>query len=411
MIKIHYGWFVMIGCCMMLFLSLGLSSNLLGVFLNPIMEELGINKTAVSSILSVTMIMPMVSIMVINHTFDKFPVKWCIAVFVITMPVGMLILSQAQNLFQCYIAAGIIGFGVGGANMFTASYLLTNWFDQKRGFALGIASASTGLANMIMPPIIMALIAALELRNALVVYSGFMFLVAAIVLILVVERPSKKGMKPYGALPEGTEAEEALSGTDEGMADRLTLRDLMKMPKYWVLSLSMFVIGGSVFAFISHFVSFLNAEGCSMEQAAYIFSIYGFFMVIGKLLWGKLFDILGVMKGTIYVFIVWITGIGMGLFIGENYVISIIFAGVLGISSAIGTICLPIWINHIFDRHNYVSVFAGVAFIQTIGVALLVVFFGFVEDLTSSYKPAYFITLILTVLSFIGITACCRKRI
>jgi len=148
-----------------------------------------------------------------------------------------------------------------------------------------------------------------------------------------------------------------------------------------------------------------------MERAAYIFSIYGFFMMIGKLLWGKLMDALGVTKGTISIFIVWTIGISCGLMIGDNYWIAVLFAVVLGISSAIGTICLPIWISHIFGKHNYVRAFASVAFVQTIGVAFLVVFFGFIEDMTGSYKPAYLIILILTILAFIGITKCCKNAI
>lgn len=407
MIKFHYGWIVMIGCCMMLLLSLGLSSNLMGMFLNPIMDELNISKTQVSLILSITTIMPLISIAVVDRTFNRFPVKSCIAVFVISMPVGMFLLSQAHNMFQCYVSAVIVGFGMGGANMLTASFLLTNWFEKKRAFALGIASASTGLANMVMPPIILWLINEFGLRNALVVYSAFMLFVAIIVLLLIVENPEKKKMRPYGAL-ETVGIKEVCEAPTSTSLQQLTLKDLLKMPKYWIISLSMFVIGGSLFAFISHMVSFLYAEGCTMKYAAYIFSIYGFFMMIGKLIWGKLIDTLGVTKGTICIFIVWIIGISCGLMIGSNSWITILFAVVLGISSAIGTICLPIWVSYIFGKRNYVRAFASIAFIQTIGVAFLVVFFGFIEDMTGSYKPAYLIILILTVLAFIGIVKCCN---
>ena len=81
------------------------------------------------------------------------------------------------------------------------SKLVTNWFDKRRGMALGIAAAGVSLSGVIMPYISAELIENFGcVRGS--IYSAFTFLVVVpLIFRLVISRPEDVGLRPDGAMP------------------------------------------------------------------------------------------------------------------------------------------------------------------------------------------------------------------
>src|SRR5690554_7521744 len=54
-------------------------------------------------------------------------------------------MSYFTSLWQFYVAGIVVGFTLPACSFLPASVIITNWFEQRRGMAMGIAMAFTGV--------------------------------------------------------------------------------------------------------------------------------------------------------------------------------------------------------------------------------------------------------------------------
>lgn len=85
----------------------------------------------------------------------------------IIVGVGFVLASISHALWEFAITQGIlVGIGTSMAYVTTTSVAPT-WFDKRRGLAMGIIVAGTGVGGMIWPPILRAIIDSLGFRDAM----------------------------------------------------------------------------------------------------------------------------------------------------------------------------------------------------------------------------------------------------
>ena len=156
------------------------------------------------------------------------------------MAVGFLGLSFVRNPIEFYLVLGIfVGFGASSMGSLATSKLVANWFDRRRGTALGIAAAGVSLSGVIMPYISAELINNYGWREGFLVYGLFTLLVVLpMVLRFVVTRPEDIGMRPDGAMPivvrPGVELQLP--------KPRLAMRDVFREHNFWVIVLTFSLI-------------------------------------------------------------------------------------------------------------------------------------------------------------------------
>ena len=74
---------------------------------------------------------------------------------------GNLLITLSSVLFDIMctfslnlLASALCGLGYGYGGMIPLSTILSRWFDKHRGTALGLAAAGSGVAAVIMPPVL-----------------------------------------------------------------------------------------------------------------------------------------------------------------------------------------------------------------------------------------------------------------
>ncbi|CAM0134996.1 hypothetical protein VKS41_000429 [Umbelopsis sp. WA50703] len=111
------------------------------------------------------------------------------------MCLGLILAGFSTQVWHLYLTQGIM-FGLGGSAMYiTMMGIVPQWFDKRRGLALGLSASGSGIGGLIMPFIMNAL---LQKYGAGWTYRiiGFMCLVlGAIATCLVREKYPSTGRK------------------------------------------------------------------------------------------------------------------------------------------------------------------------------------------------------------------------
>ena len=364
------------------FVAVGFFFYSYGVFFNAIAKEFGGSHLGASLGLTVTHAVGAVAAPMVGRALDRFPLRRVIAVGAVSMSTGFLLLSQVNSLLEFYLVLGVfIGFGASSMGNLATSKLVTNWFDKRRGTALGIAASGVSLSGVVMPNVSAQLIENFDWRIGFMVFGFFtLCVVVPLVLRLVISRPEDVGMRPDGALPKPSESVIA--------PPRIGMRDVVREYNFWVIVLTFSFLFCSMSATLTHMIPRLVHLGHSLVDAAGVMSLCAGLGVLGKLGFGWIADRQSVRRVVVMVIILQFTGQSLMYASDEFGVFSLgaaIFGlGVGGVVPMHGAI-----VGATFGRERFGAILGlmrpAMFPIQILGVP----FAGWVYDVYQSYDPAF----------------------
>lgn len=190
--KHHFGWIVTLGCAIVMLYTVGLTFNCMSMYLNPLMTELNISNTLRSSLTMFFQLGSAISLLLVSKVIAKVGSRKSILLFSLVMAVGYLILSLSNIVTICSVAMFIIGVGYGLCGIVPVTFLLTNWFEKKKGLALGIAMSGSGVATLFAPTIIDIIFSELGVRSAAIIQAVIITVLAVIAVVIIKEKPEEK---------------------------------------------------------------------------------------------------------------------------------------------------------------------------------------------------------------------------
>ena len=194
----------------------------------------------------------------------------------------------------------------------TGQALVSRWFTAQRGKALGIAAVGTSVGGLFLPWLVSQWIDLWDWREALRVLAIVMAIcVIPLVLFVVRDFPSQKGLSPQGA--DDPDVQAALQAAVE---DRTwTTPEILKHRAFWVIGISFGLLAMSYSSFLSNvglYVESLDMDAAVGPRLVFLVSLFG---LIGKIGLGAATDRIGLRVG------LWIAlglaAIGLALFSTE----------------------------------------------------------------------------------------------
>ena len=385
------GWRMVAVAFFVDFVAVGFFFYSYGVFFKAIAVEFGDSRLGVALGLTVTNAVGAVAAPLVGRALDRFPLRRVIGVGATSMALGFLGLSLVETPLQFYLVLGLfIGFGASSMGNLATSKLVANWFERKRGTALGIAATGVSLSGVIMPYVSAEIIEAYGWRNGFMVYGLFtFFVVVPLVLRLVVSHPRDVGMLPDGALiKEGESAKPVAAGP------RLSMRDVSRDRNFWVIVLTFSLMFCCMSTTLTHMVPRLTDMGHALQLASLVMSLCAGLGVVGKLSFGWLGDRLPMRRILLFIILVQFTG-QMIMFQSEALIWFALGAalfgyGVGGVVPMHGNI-----VGRTFGSERFGAVLGlmrpAMFPIQILGVP----FAGWVYDTTGSYAQAFQVLFVL----------------
>ncbi|MDE0944833.1 MAG: MFS transporter [Alphaproteobacteria bacterium] len=125
------------------------------VALKPIAAEFGATRSDASMAYAVTMIGFGVGGVIMGRWSDRVGVMWPALVGSVLLALGFVLAARAENLFQLYLAQGLLIGMLGNAALFAPLVADTTlWFHRRRGIAVAIVASGNYLAGVLWPPVI-----------------------------------------------------------------------------------------------------------------------------------------------------------------------------------------------------------------------------------------------------------------
>ena len=375
----HYAWVICL-CCLWLFIcNMGLCSNILTIYL-PFIEATGISDSMGSAILSVRCFSSFITTFFVGIFYQKFSLRTGILLASLTGAGGSLIFSVGGNAFIYYIGAILAGIAYAAGAVYPVSLVLGNWFYSRKGLAVGISFAGSGVATMLFGPLLSAIILKYSLRTAFLLQAIFLAFSALAVFLFIRDTPAQKGLSAFGE--------------KQTTQNQTKAQSFAPLPQYVLMmfAVMMFLNGGAGLAFSGHLSVLTRTCGYTAELAASIFSLFGLILVLSKLGSGALADRIGVKNSSILLILTFILGcflvIGMN---GVNVFYPYALAVLLGIGASIYNTGPPLWAGDFSAGEQYARTLKWLQIFYNLGGIVFTVIPGFIADHTGEYKTSYFL--------------------
>ncbi|HEV3112481.1 MAG TPA: MFS transporter [Candidatus Binataceae bacterium] len=380
-----------------LVLVAGSGYGTLGVFFVPLVKEFGWTHTRVSLLSSVLFgcmgwIGPLV-----GWLLDRVEAAFVMVAGTALAAVGFIVASQAHSYLPMLVAFGLLGFGIGAAAVLPTSFIVANWFDARRGLAMGITMAGSTTGAMLMTLVASYIISHAGWRTAYIVLAAPMLLVVIpAVAIVVRSRPPI----PQTAASASTVPAASPPGLD--------LAQALRTRSFWMIAAAYFFYTFSTTAEFVHLIPYLNhlnGAGYRADVAAMVMSVIFGLASVGKPLFGVFADRLGGRIGLSINFLLASGGVVMMLW-ASKVAMLVLAVALLGINIEGPVVLLPLVAADSLGLSSFGVIMGVFTALSTLGATLGPLAAGRIFDATGDYKLAFEVLAAMLVCGAAAVSLC-----
>jgi MFS family permease len=285
--RIFYGWWVVLSSALGLFLGpIPIVLFSFGVFLQPLVLEFHSNRGDISLAITFYSVIMALGLPVAGRLCDRFGPRRVI--LPATFLAGLTLLSGyccSGHIWQLYLLYSALGVASCGVAAVSYSHIVSQWFDQSRGLALGMMMAGLGCGGLVLPAAAQYWIAVFGWRMAFSIVGAAILIITLPVLTVIL----KESPADIGLLPDGSDESTATSLGVESHAG-LSLSEAWRTLHYWQLFFGVILVSASFQACFAHITAILADRGATAQIAAFGTSLLGAGLLIGRAVSGYLID-------------------------------------------------------------------------------------------------------------------------
>jgi predicted MFS family arabinose efflux permease len=308
---LFYGWVIVAAAVVIVGLGSGALLSL-AVFLKPIQDSMAWSRGAISAVALWMWVAYGLGALLWGVLSDRWGARQVVVVGGLLLGLGLVVASRITSLWQLYAAfGGVVGLAA-GAFYAPLTTTATRWFTAKRGLAVALVSAGTGLGTFVVAPLTRWLISAYDWRLAMLLLGDLVWIVVIPLGLLVRNAPGDGG----------------------GAADtNVPLAEIWRSPQFWLIALTHFTCCVAHSGPIFHMVTHAMDQGVGSMTAATILGISGLASLVGRVVSGIAADRWGAKPTLIAMLSLQAPAIFLYLFSGSAasfYALAIVFGASYG---------------------------------------------------------------------------------
>ncbi len=389
--KIYYGWYIAGVAFWGYFLAVGTGFYAFNAFLEPLCNARGWTRTDLNLALVIGTVFGFSSQYIFGTILMKTGIRRLMLAGSLTAGISFIFIARVTSLWQFYLFYSLLFIGNGAYGGIVASSAVNNWFIEKRGQAIGFATAGMSLSGALLPVAALFLIQHIGIENAALCIGIVIILFGPLAWIIIKDWPEDMGMLPDG-LPVNKDTYAAgqiqihippsVMSSDEWPLGRLVRTDV-----FWKLGLSFGMMMIGTVGVMSQLKPRFVDTGFPPMTAMLMMAATALIGAAGKYCWGMMCDRFDPKR--IAIFMAVANALGLSLALVKNSIAALfIFIPIFGFSMGGIMSTFPIIVATLFGRENFSSVLRYISFF------LILQMFGYLIagqsfDITGSYDTAY----------------------
>lgn len=385
--RFFYGWAIVVSLGITITVSYGALSYSIGVFFTPVREDMGWSASATSGAFSLSLLVAGVLGILVGRLTDRYGARLVMSAGSVLGAVGLVLFSVTHDLWLFYLVWGaVIGAGTAASFYLPAFTAVTNWFESKRGRALGVLTLLGGFASIIFIPLTSQLIAAFGWRAAARLLALIILAVALPLHALVLRRrPEDMGLRPDGEEPRLGDPREAVVASDIE-AERKP--SVLRSGAFLIPTAAFFCAFLATSTVMVHQIPHLIDSGFSATSVATAAGLIGIASLPGRFILSSLSDrvdpkmiltgILVLMGASLFV-LIWAASLAM------VYVYVLLFG--LGFGT-LQPLRAAIMVEH-FGRVSYGGILGAQGAVLAVAAAFGPLLAGVIRDMSGDYRAAF----------------------
>jgi len=291
----YHGWNVVAVCILSQVAANGLTYNTFSLFLRDWSAEL---HTPISRLQLSVAAMALVSAFlapVVGALADKYPARRLFTFGLLGMALFYVAISAVTQAWQIVALYGLlVPLALVLSTAVTTNALISRWFVRRLGLAFGLSAFGIGMAGVLLPPLIAALLPTVGWRW---IWRGAGVLVAVVVTPLVVlvsrDRPTEAEGAHYLTGDAGAAGAHGHGHGGAPRGSQLTWRDVTARKNFWLLVaiyLPMMALYGGC---AQNLAPYAASHGLGSQAGGALLSVLSLSHVIATLVLGLVSDRFG----------------------------------------------------------------------------------------------------------------------
>jgi sugar phosphate permease len=279
--KIFYGWYVALVAMLTLLVSNGMTITGMTIFDPAILQEFGWSRGDLKLRDLLQLGLSGLMAPFIGSLADRMSVRKLMMAGLGLLSACLVAYSKMTSLTHLYMVNVGIALVLALAGLVVNVLIVSRWFVQKRGTALGMTLVGTSLGGIIFPRLGASLLRTHTWREAMLIEASIPLVVMVILGLVTRDSPSELGLRPLGS--------SGAPGSHQA-ATGMEYREAIRTRTFWILTFCAMTTFYCILAAQAHMVLHLKGMGWPLEKAAGGVGILFTMGLIGKFVIGYLAD-------------------------------------------------------------------------------------------------------------------------
>ncbi|MCZ6789149.1 MAG: MFS transporter [Chloroflexi bacterium] len=374
-------------------LSVGAGQYGFGLFIEPLEDDFGWNRSQISASLSFTAFGSLIAPF-LGRVMDRHGTKYIMAGSLGLIAFSYLLRPLMTELWHWYVLSFIQYLGA-GAGFLPAGRLVGIWFQRNRGRVMGITAMGANFGGLVMPPFLGLILPMLMWQGSYLVLAAISVALTVYALVVISESPPVPST--------GDETGETVTLETRPPLTGWTLREALRSRAFYAIALSIMLGSFTYSAILPQIITHLTDEGVSVRVASLALSTFAIFGMTGKLLMGILAERITARYALMInlsgqaIFLVLIMWAGSPVIMWISVPLYGYFSGAFGA-------LFQLVVQGAFGIRHYGSIMGTIGLTNMVSFGIGPILAGASVDLTGSYRIAFITVAALFLVGALSLT-------
>lgn len=273
----YYRWIVLLYGVVLQAISVGTIIYCFTLFTLPWLDEFGSSRRDMMLTIALLQIGAGILGPIAGRALDTFPLRWVILTGLASLALSLALAQRVTALWQLWlIYATLLPVTMTLMGTLASQTLVSRWFTDNRGFALGISAIGTNVGGIILPIFVSAWLLQVGWRGTL---NNLLILSIAVVLpltLLILRRS-----------PAANKDEESVDNVDQRV---WTTKEILSTSMFWIPFWGLAPLSMAFGTLQFNLGIIVQDIGLSGDVTAGLIALTSVSMVLGKLFFGIMGD-------------------------------------------------------------------------------------------------------------------------